>query len=90
MIAPIAPTIHLNGSDPDALLEALETTLSAFYKAGNALAECAPNGRDYPEDFPVAREQHAARQRALGKIVEELQAIYESVQDQKDARLARR
>lgn len=81
---PAIPTIHLNGTSKDALLHAFTAADEALAKAGKALAETAPNARDYypqgPDAYGKAADEHDARMMALGKmradICEVVNAIY--------------
>jgi hypothetical protein len=41
------PLIHLNGTSPERLLEALDEAYEALDNAMEKLAACAPNMRDY-------------------------------------------
>ena len=41
------PTVHLNGTSKDTLLNAYTAANSALLNALEALEACAPNGRDY-------------------------------------------
>jgi hypothetical protein len=83
----VAPIVNLNGSDADVLSKALEVAYRALRKAADALSECAPHGRDYqmnpPQDYPLARAQHDARQESVRQIMKDLMAINEQIDRQK-------
>ena len=82
----ITPTIHLNGSSKDSLLEELCTALDALHAAETALHCCSPNARDYypqgPEAFPGAVREHLQRVKAIRDVRAALEAILETVADQ--------
>lgn len=79
------PTVHLNGTGRDALVEAFTDARNAVIAAIGALSACAPNARDYyPQGaaaYPEARREHEARLRALSKLNEELAALAEAASD---------
>lgn len=72
------PTVHLNGTSREALLEAIEAAHSALLNAQHLLAQTAPNGRDYyvqgPDALYKAQDEHCARMRKLADVKEELEA----------------
>jgi hypothetical protein len=84
------PTIHLNGSDPQTLLDGYLDTVDAIGVAINALQKCYPNGRDYyPQGDSAIREalqEQNARFTALDKVRNELFEIAESIHVQIEAR----
>lgn len=77
------PTIHLNGTSKAALLDAYEAAGSAVLAASEALAEAAPNARDYyPQGdgaFKQAQEEHNVRMMKLNSVLFELQQLAEHV-----------
>jgi len=77
------PTIHMNGTSAQALLEGYCDAISAVHAALEALANTAPNGRDYypqgPNACATADSEHGARKQALMKVLNELQALAEHV-----------
>ncbi len=77
------PTIHLNGTSRDALLEAYCDAIQALHAAGRKLAATYPNGRDYyPQKagaLGIAINQHEARMNKLREIIRELNTIAESI-----------
>lgn len=87
------PTIHLNGTSADSLLEGWEEAYLAINEAVRKLAEAAPNGRDYyvqePGALPVAQEEHFARMRKLQEVAKELEALCENVSKQQSERTRR-
>lgn len=86
-------TIHLNGSDPQVLLNGLETAASALSKAWDALQAVAPHGRDYypqgAEAFTFAQREHIERQVALQKVHNDIEALTWHVQASIDAKKQR-
>lgn len=73
------PTIHLNGTSPERLVEALETAYDKLREAREALAETAPNGRDYypqgPQALYAAQDEHLARDNKLQQVMAELEQM---------------
>ena len=76
------PTIHLNGTGRDSLVEGWETAWSACEAAMEALKQTAPNGRDFypqgPEALDKAVNEHRDRLRRIQSVQEELQALIEN------------
>ena len=72
------PTIHMNGTNPDDLLEGYRTALDALTEAQDALAKCGPNGRDY---YPQGAEAMSLAQADHWKRRETLTAIHDEVQE---------
>lgn len=79
------PTIHLNGSSRDDLLEGYSKAITALEAAGRKLAAAYPNGRDYyvqsGDAIGVAMRQHEARMNKLREIVVELEEIAQAIQE---------
>lgn len=86
------PTVHLNGTSADGLLEQLCDACNAIRDAEAALREAAPHGRDYYlqepalNQFQVAQTQHFARLVKLAEVRAELEQIAEAVDEQKEQR----
>jgi hypothetical protein len=80
------PTVHLNGTAREDLLEQLSNAYDAIVEAEKTLSHATPNGRDYYLQehgaLELARRQHADRIRALSQIKQELEAIAIAVGDQ--------
>jgi len=75
----IIPTIHLNGTSKQELLEqALEANFH-LRKALHALTEMYPNGRDYypqgTEAYAQARKDHDARISAVTQVLKEIDEL---------------
>jgi hypothetical protein len=79
------PTIHSNGTPQSALLDAHCTAMNAIRDAIEALAEIAPNGRDfYPQGegaLGIATREHIDRCQALRSVLGELEEIAEYICD---------
>jgi len=90
----MVPSIHLNGSSGEVLLDQNKGALEAVRKAIDAICDAGPNARDYyvqgPDAGLAAQREHEARVAALKRVRDDLAAIMESVQDQIDARDAAR
>lgn len=73
------PTIHLNGSSRERLVEGYCDASNAIRKAMDVLQEHSPHGRDYyPQGdgaFAAASDEHRARVRKLDEVRIELAAI---------------
>lgn len=80
------PTIHLNGTDAQSLFDDYRAAHEATVIAKEALAKCAPNGRDYylqqatpgrltDDATNEAFAEHRARMAALVTIECDLEAL---------------
>jgi hypothetical protein len=73
------PTVHLNGTSREQLLEGLSDAIHAMHEAGRALAKAAPNARDYYVQgagaINTALNQHEARMTKLREVIRELEQI---------------
>ena len=82
----IVPTIHLNGTGKERLIEPLCDASHALTDAYEALKQTAPNGRDYypqgPDALRQATEEHHARLRKLDAIKAEIDALTLAIDDQ--------
>ncbi len=80
------PTIHMNGTSLRHLQEANEKASNAIREAVEALAQAAPNGRDYyPQSADAiheAMEEHWARMNRLQLVRLELEKIGEYLADE--------
>jgi hypothetical protein len=81
----ITPTIHLNGTSQDALLEQVTAAATAVFRACVALNQASPHGRDYyPQGenaFTQARAEHADRMARLTDVYRELEVIAQAIAD---------
>jgi hypothetical protein len=77
------PTLHLNGTSAGSLLEGWERAHAALCDAMQALAQAAPNGRDFYVQqagaFEAAQAEHEERMRRLHEVRRELEALSEHV-----------
>jgi hypothetical protein len=73
------PTVHLNGTSKESLLEALSNARHAVNEAIGSLANTAPNGRDYyvqgVNALHHAEVEYQARVQALLNVYDELGEI---------------
>lgn len=86
------PTVHLNGTSKQSLLDGYLAAVNAVRIAEQAVAETWPHARDYymqPALEPgggtkatLAADQHEDRLRRLAAVLAELEAIAEGVSDQ--------
>ena len=78
-----APTVHVNGTAYEVLLEQHLNAASTVRKAIEALGQAAPNGRDYypqgPAAIRAAMEQHVQRVRRLQSVYDELERMAELI-----------
>ena len=89
------PTVHLNGSDGNSLLNAVNNARRAIMTAKEALDKCAPHGRDYyvtgtSEAFSDAQEEYLTRYASLRQIERELGEIETGIRTQMDKEDAHR
>jgi hypothetical protein len=90
----LIPTVHLNGTSGDDLVDQYGSAVEALREAIDAVCDTGPNARDYyvqgPDAALTAQREHEARVKALKTVRDELAAIMEGVQAQIDARDAAR
>lgn len=79
----MVPTIHMNGTSKESLIEDICAATLALSKAHNAVCQTCPNGRDYyvqpKENFKLARIQHVSRLERLESVRLELEQIAEEI-----------
>ena len=76
------PTIHINGTSADSLLDDYGNCMNALLDAINTLQRCGPNGRDYyinGGDIKTAIAEHDSRVGRLVAIRDEINTIAEHV-----------
>jgi hypothetical protein len=77
------PTVHLNGTSKQELLDQACEAAQAIALAVNALENAAPNARDYyPQSgdaITLARSEHLARIKALVGVQTELETMIEII-----------
>lgn len=85
----ITPTIHLNGTGADRLLDDVMVARTALRAAVEALAAVGPNARDYyvqgEHAYGVARREHEEREAHFRTVAGDLDTLAESIADQRDA-----
>lgn len=73
------PTIHMNGTNRNRLLDDICGATNALREAIRKLCETGPNGRDYypqgPDAFRAAQAEHQSRLERLGSVQTELEAL---------------
>ena len=75
----ILPTIHSNGTSAQALLDQARGVLDALRALRGAMADVAPNGRDYylvDGSLRQAQDQHDRRASALRGVLDEIEKEY--------------
>lgn len=81
----IIPTIHLNGTGRQALIDELAEAGSALRLAMAAHDAACPNGRDYypqgPDAFTAAVREHDSRGARLRSVYTEIEALILAVDD---------
>lgn len=79
----LVPTIHLNGTPRETLLEQHSLAYTALREAISALQYACPNGRDYypqgPSAITAALAAHSSRVQTLEAIAAEILAIGEAI-----------
>lgn len=84
----IAPTIHLNGTAGQVLLDQLTEAGNALLDAIKAHERAEPHGRDYYTQsegmYGKARAQHNERSQKLRDVLTEIQALACMVADRMD------
>ena len=77
------PTVHLNGTSRDGLLEGYIAAMDAIRLARKALQSAAPHARDYyvqaGDTFCLAQNQHFVRLARLRETLDELNTLAEHV-----------
>lgn len=90
----MTPTVHLNGTAGEVLLDQYTVAATAVQKAIDAVCDAGPNARDYyvqgPDAGFAAQREHEARVAALKGMRDQLATIADGIQDQLDARDAAR
>jgi hypothetical protein len=86
---PTFPTVNLNGTNAQALVDQLTNALEEVDDLKWALVKAAPHGRDYPggrEDWLEADNAHRNRLLMVEQIKTELTEIALNVINQRDER----
>ena len=74
------PTIHMNGTSPESLIEGYCDAINALRDAIEAVKACAPNGRDYygvRGDMTATAHEHVSRVDRLETVRRELNTLAE-------------
>lgn len=82
----ISPTININGTSADDLIEPRKAAYDALQAAIKALQQVTPNGRDYPANNDQCvedRQWHYARLKALDIIAAEIVAEAVAIKNQR-------
>ena len=80
MTSPIVPTVHVNGTSREALMAQRSDAIRALHVARKALAEAAPNARDFPSGgYPEAVTQHEQRLDAITKVIRSIDAERQAI-----------
>lgn len=76
------PTVHLNGTPKQHLLDQLTESIYALCAAEQAIQNTEPHGRDYPTGrnaYSRARQEHILRLERISMIRNELLRITEHI-----------
>lgn len=77
------PTVHLNGTPRDRLVEQYSDAANALREALSRMGEACPNARDYytqgPDAFQEAVKEHGARVERVAVTLREIEQILETV-----------
>ncbi len=86
----IIPTIHLNGTSGEALLDQITTAGQAAQGLLRALSAASPNGRDYylqgPNVLRQAEAEHRSRVGRVQSVFTELGELAEAIANEIDIR----
>jgi hypothetical protein len=79
----MTPTIHLNGTSKEVLMEQVLDALNGLRGALNAMEAAAPNARDYypqlDRAFERARKEHEERCMRVRKVMEEYGLMLDTI-----------
>ena len=83
------PTIHLNGTSAEALMEGYQKAYEAVSDSILVVARAYPNGRDYypqgNEALPAALLEHDRRLMLLNVVAKELETLIVGISDLESA-----
>ena len=86
-----SPSFGLNGSDPHRVSEDLQEAGLAVRNALNSLDKAAPHPRDFSaEGFQEAKTSHADRMQRINSVLDEVQRLYDGVEDYIDQKARRK
>lgn len=73
------PTIHLNGTSGNDLLDQYQDAITALNNAREYVSKTCPHGRDYyvqsPDGTQKARSEHCDRLKKIESVIEELEEL---------------
>ena len=79
----VTPSVHLNGTGRQELLDQYQSAIDDLRKAIDAVAKSAPHARDYyvqsSTAIVLAMRQHAERLQALDTVLQQLNTLAEAV-----------
>lgn len=79
----MVPTIHLNGTSRESLIEATCNAADKLRDALDTLRQMGPNGRDYypqgPDALHKAVDEHLARMGKVQAVLDELEAFVNAI-----------
>ena len=78
----VVPMVHINGTNPEDLVECRSEAYVAISEAIDAMRKCNPNGRDFypvPGMMQMAERQARRRMEALRGILDELEREIELI-----------
>jgi predicted exporter len=86
----MVPTVHINGTSKDVLLEQLDNAVRKLHSAKDALINAYPHARDFVHQNTVQRRdahklamhEHAERLRTVDQIIGELEEIHRQIDAQ--------
>ena len=76
------PTVHLNGTSEESLLDGFSAAHNAIIDAIKAMEDCAPNARDYYVNYGsihIAISEHSARVASLVAVRDDIMELAEHV-----------
>jgi hypothetical protein len=81
-----APTVHLNGTSKDSLIEPLDASYFLLDEAVKMMKQSAPNGRDYyvkeVDSLSRAMDQHLSRMKRVDDVMKEIEELIGMIHDQ--------
>jgi len=90
----LIPTVHMNGTAGEDLLDQYAGAVETLREAIDAVCDAGPNARDYyvqgADAALAAQREHETRVAAIKRVRDDLAAIVEGIQDQIDAKEASR
>lgn len=79
----MTPTVHLNGTSRESLIEALCEASNKLDEAYRAIKQTAPNGRDWypqgPDALKQATSEHMARLARVDAVKDEIDELIRAI-----------